>query len=142
MELSDRDRKLIGVGAAVLLIGAWLTFRKTGGPGTNSNGEAPAKEQYQSPVMQSMNGPGSMLGLTPEGNLSWYSVFLHFFDPWNGVPCANRDDYGFHVRLKYPTVSGTNVNTLIHHGYSPLMVPSVQDYAWYVRPPADDEFVG
>lgn len=140
MELSEREQKMIGIGGIAILALVWIAFRRTGGPGTTSNGEAPSREKLN-PAMQSMSGSGHLLGITPDGGFTRESKFLHFFDP-DGGTLQPDCDYAHHVRHRYPTISGTNISTLIHHGYSPLMVPSKRDYDWFVNPPADQEFAG
>lgn len=120
------------------------TMEKTGAPGTDSGGMVPRHEvgTASSPhlTVQGLSADVNMLGISSDGSLSWASRLLHTFHPIDHI--APEADYKHYVRHRYPTITGTNVNTLIHHGYSAMMVPSNRDYDWYVRPPADDEFAG
>jgi hypothetical protein len=38
---------------------------------------------------------------------------------------------------RYPTITGGNVTSLIHHGLSPLRKPAPEDAKWITRPPAE-----
>lgn len=141
MELSRRDVSLIVAGAAIVGAGVILAMNRTGAPGTDSSGLAPRTESVDMNLgMASMSTGVNMLGFESNGELSWASRLLHTFHPNDHI--APHCDYKNYVRHRYPVITGTNVNTLIHHGYSPLMVPSPRDYDWFTRPPADDEFSG
>jgi hypothetical protein len=141
MELSQRDVTLIVAGAVIVGAGVILALNYTGEPGTDSAGEAPRNEaKDMSLPMAGISSGVNMLGIEANGSLSWASRLMHTFHPLDHI--APHMDYKHYVRHRYPTISGTNVNTLIHRGYSPMMVPSSADYDWYVRPPSDDEFSG
>lgn len=38
---------------------------------------------------------------------------------------------------RYPNVTGGNISTLIHYGFSQLRLPSPMDDSWRTRPPAE-----
>jgi len=40
-------------------------------------------------------------------------------------------------RHRYPTVTGGNISTLIHRGFSQLRLPAPQDRKWMECPPAE-----
>jgi hypothetical protein len=39
--------------------------------------------------------------------------------------------------VRYPKVSGQNINAVIHHGWDALNRPAPQDQAWFDCPPSD-----
>lgn len=137
-------REWVAYGAlGLLLAGVYATMRRTGGPGTDSAGLVPRHENGNSSITSlsvGMSSPVNMLGIDSDGSLSWSSRLLHTFHPLDHL--SSHADYKHYVRHRYPTITGTNINTLIHRGYSPLMVPSNRDYDWFTRPPGDDEFSG
>ena len=38
---------------------------------------------------------------------------------------------------RYPRSVGGDVTTLIHHGYSSMRIPNVQDVQWLISPPSE-----
>lgn len=140
MELTHKQFVLAIAGALIVGAGVFYTIGKTGAPGTDAAGKSPDTENPDLKLFIGMSSPLNMLGVDPDGSLSWSSRLLHTFHPIDHV--APDCDYKVYLQHRYPTITGTNVNTLIHHGYSPLMVPSSRDYDWFTRPPGDDEFAG
>lgn len=41
---------------------------------------------------------------------------------------------------RYPNVTGGNISTVIHYGFSQLRRPAPQDAKWITRPPAEVQF--
>lgn len=136
MKLSTREWVLVGAGILAVSYGTWKAMYSTGHPETNANGEAPVRES----VAVGVNAAPNMLGIGPNG-FTDETRLLHFFHPDHHLVNDTGIEY-VNLKHRYPTVTGTNISTLIHRGYSPLMVPSQRDYDWLVDPPADSEFGG
>lgn len=144
VDLSNKQIALAVAGGAILMAAVYSTIQRTGAPGTGPSGKAPridsAAQASGNIALQGLSAPVNMLGISTDGGFTWESRLLHFFDPDSGHVNPGDCDYGHYVRHRYPTISGTNISTLIHKGYSPLMVPSTRDYDWITCPPADAEF--
>lgn len=138
----DRNTFAI-IGIVILAVGVRFVIERTGHDGTDSAGHAPLEESSTASVgsfvTASLSAPINMLGIGP-GGLRDESKLLHFFHPESRfVPQVSGQDY-VDTRHRYPTVTGTNISTLIHRGYSPLMVPTKKDYDWLVNPPTESMF--
>lgn len=147
MKLSSRELHILVLGLAFVALGGYVTISRTGAANTGPSGQAPASEgkgprATMNLSMQSMSAQVNMLGLDVHGGLTPESKLLHFFDPGAPMPLNPPNQQFTDCRHRYPTITGTNISTLIHHGYSPLMVPSPRDYDWIVDPPSDEYFGG
>jgi hypothetical protein len=149
-KLTPKDWVILVIGAAIVGGGVYFTIGRTGAPGTDSAGMAPHKEASLASASLNLSTVGldakiSALGINADGGFTTETKLLHFFNPDPGfpvhLPLADRT-YLKNLPHRYPTVSGTNISTLIHRGYSPLMVPAKRDYAWLVNPPSEAEFEG
>jgi len=148
MKITPKQWAILLVGLAVVGGGVYFTISKTGAPGTDSAGMAPEREDIASGKlnvsMQGINADISALGISADGGFTMETKLLHFFNPDPAfpvhLPLGDREYKCLPHR--YPNVTGTNISTLIHKGYSALMVPAPRDYAWMVNPPTDAEFNG
>lgn len=144
MKLDSKQWTIVLTGVLILGVAVHYAMENTGAPGTDSGGKVPRHESgtatSPSLTVQAVSADVNMLGVDSDGSLSWASRLLHTFHPIDHI--APDVDYKHYVRHRYPTVTGTNISTLIHRGYSAMMVPSNRDYDYFVRPPADDEFTG
>lgn len=146
MKLSERDIHIIILGVAFVALGGYVAITHTGAPGTGPSNKAPEREKGVRASMNlslaSVSANVNMLGIDANAGLTPESRLIHFFDPNGGMRLNPPNQQYTNCRHRYPTVSGTNISTLIHHGYSPLMVPSERDYDWMVNPPSDSYFGG
>lgn len=147
MKLSDRDIHLIVIGVAFVALGGYIAVSRTGAVNTGPSGKAPTNEAKGLTAslnlsMASMSANVNMLGLDVKGGLTPETKLIHFFDPKSPLGINPPNQQFTDTKHRYPTVTGTNISTLIHHGYSPLMVPSERDYAWMVDPPSESIFGG
>lgn len=161
MKLSDKDKHLIILGAAFVLLGGYVAISRTGAPGTGPSGmpstsQNPkrgglsanltvsrlASANVAAGLDSGVSADVNMLGIDAKGGLTMESMLLHYFHPEGPLPLNPPNQQYTNTKQRYPTVTGTNINTLIHHGYSPLMVPTPRDYSWIVNPPADSYFGG
>lgn len=145
MKLNDRDKGIILLGVVFVAFGGYVSIRATTRAG-NPSGLAPASEgrgrQIASADLnvstQSLSGEANVLGIDAKGGLTMESTLLHFFHPDGPMSPTNPPNQSYvYLKHRYPNVTGTNINTLIHKGYSPLMVPAPQDYDWMVNPPSE-----
>lgn len=143
MKLSHRDMTIGVVGFLVVGLGVRYAMDRTGANGTNSAGHAPLEESsaasFGSFATQGISAPVNMLGIGPNG-FTDETRLLHFFHPESPLPLRPQGQSYVSLKHRYPTVSGTNISTLIHRGYSPMMVPTPRDYDWLVNPPTESMF--
>lgn len=147
MKLSERDKHIILLGVVFVALGGYIVVSRTGSSGTGPSGMAPVSEGnlFQASVNADFSGVAlgvSMLGIDVNGGITPEARLMHFFDPGQAVPPNPPNQQYTTPRHRYPTVSGTNISTLIHHGYSPLMVPSPRDNDWMWNPPTESYFGG
>lgn len=147
MKLSRRDLHIIILGVAFLALGGYVAISRTGADNTGPSGMPPASEgkgprASMNLSMQSMSADVNMLGINVHGGLTPESKLLHYFDPDTPMPLNPPNQQFTDCKHRYPTLTGSNISTLIHHGYSALMVPSPRDYDWMVNPPSDEFFGG
>ena len=57
----------------------------------------------------------------------------------HGVLChPSQHHAGYtYTRHRYPRVHGGEITALIHHGFSPMRVPHVDDVQWIISPPSE-----
>lgn len=152
MKLSDRDIHIIVLGVAFVALGGYFAISHTGAPNTGPAGQSPKFEgvapRHSGPTysgnlsMAGMSAEVNMLGIDVKGGLTPETKLIHFFDPHTPLPLNVPGQQYTDTCHRYPTVTGTNISTLIHHGYSPLMVPSSRDYEWMTEPPSESYFGG
>lgn len=139
---------MLVLGAAFLLLGGYIIVTYTGAPSTGPSGMAPETEGISPSAklnvsMVSMSAEVNMLGIDVKGGLTPETQLLHFFDPDGQGSHRNPPNQQFtDTKHRYPTLTGTNISTLIHHGYDPMLCPSKRDYDWIVNPPSEDHLGG
>lgn len=146
MKLSDRDKHIILLGVVFVALGGYIVVSRTGAAGTGVTNKSPRRESIAQAslnlTVQGIAADVNMLGIDVNGGFTPESRLLHFFHPNYGMRLNPPDQQYTDTAHRYPTVSGTNISTLIHHGYSPLMCPADQDTAWMVNPPSESYFGG
>jgi hypothetical protein len=113
-----------GIGAAILLIALYLAQQST----DDSLVSVPSEQteaQFNTWGREFDGGinDGTPLDLTPS---------IHFFD--EGWACPNQQFV--QSRHRYPLVSGGNISTVMHRGFSCLANQSPDNY-WRVTPPSE-----
>lgn len=141
-DLSRKEWAWLAAGIAIVGAGLYAVNTRIGGPNTGPSGRAPREEAIAPAVILGSSG-SNMLGISNTGAMTYGSCLSHLFHPFSDFGHASPgSDYQHHVRVRYPTVPGSNISTLIHYGYSPMLMPSARDYDWFTNPPADIEFAG
>ncbi len=105
----------VALGAAVALT-VWLVTRVIGGGQT---GGFPAPEKQ--PV--------------PDDDLHEY-LNGH---PDHPVVCGRADHHAGYTYTphRYPRMTGGEITTLIHRGYSSMRIPNIADVQWMIAPPSE-----
>lgn len=135
------------LGVVFIALGGYVAVSRTGASNTGPSG-MPSVSEGKGPraslnlSMQSMSAEVNMLGIDAQGGLTPESRLIHYFDPGAPMPLNPPNQQFTDCRHRYPTITGTNISTLIHHGYTPLMIPSKRDYDWMVDPPSESYFGG
>lgn len=149
--LSGRDLHIVILGVAFVALGGYVAVSRSSTYATDMTGQAPESEGHAPRSIaeasanlgvQGLSANVNMLGITAQGGFTPQTKLLHFFDPDTPVPPNPPNQQYTDSRHRYPTVSGTNISTLIHHGYSPMMCPNPRDGQWMVNPPSESYFGG
>jgi hypothetical protein len=119
MQVDNRDLALIGVGAAFILLLAYVGYTRTGKTG---------QPRYTSP------GGAVTAGLF--GVVDSLDTGEHYFHPAHCVPGQTQ----IFTQHKYPDISGGNISTIIHQGMDRLGKSAPQDDDWLKHPPAEVMF--
>lgn len=109
-------------GAAVALL--WYAMQQTDRPVPNDQSESQmlgANAANPSLVGKLLNA-GTVLDLRPE---------IHFWNPGD----YGEDIQPVYTPHRYPTVSGGNISTVMHKGWSQACRDSPQDNDWRIAPP-------
>ena len=72
--------------------------------------------------------------LEAQARLGWFTAV-----DGHSVICAPEDHHaGYtYTRHRYPRTVGANVSAAIHHGFSVMRVPNVEDVQWLISPPSE-----
>jgi hypothetical protein len=56
--------------------------------------------------------------------------------------CQPEDHHAGYVYTphRYPRFCGGDVSAVIHHGFSPMRIPNIQDMQWLIAPPSEVNF--
>lgn len=116
LNLSEKDIALLAVGVAVVVVLIYIAHNES-----NDKGQP----RYENTVVTA--GMNAML---PIDRLDTGD---HYFHPNYCVPGQTQ----IFLPHRYPSVSGGNISTLIHHGMDRLARRAPQDSDWIERPPAE-----
>ena len=74
----------------------------------------------------------------PEGNEPAGNIGLTAADGYSKL-CQPREHHAGYTYTphRYPRSAGGEVTNLIHHGYSQMRVPNVDDVQWIISPPSE-----
>lgn len=115
MPLNDKELGTLLVGAAVVIVLAYIAHNESDDKG---------QQRYQGEL-----ATAGLSGVVID-NLD---TGVHYFHPNYCVPGQTQ----IFTAHRYPTISGGNITTLIHHGMDPLKRRAPQDDDWRIRPPAE-----
>lgn len=143
--MTERQKHLLILGVAFVAAGGYIAVSWTGWPNTGPSNKAPSNEgEGQRTLVDAGLSAGTtgirananFLGLTAEGGFTQESRLMHFFVPNGPMPVNPPNIQYTNTKHRYPTVTGTNINTLIHRGMQPLAIPS-GDPDWMSNPPSE-----
>lgn len=124
MALSDRQITLALLGGIAVLA---LVYIASESSDTQSDGTEDSQSTFTEGLNALAPNSGSVIDINSARD---FHEWVPGFDP---VPSSTECTK---PRLRYPTISGGNISTVIHHGFDAMRFPGV-DGEWADAPPSE-----